>query len=246
MLSRAWAEGESLRTARGALTKAGVLSRDLLPTSPAPLVTPVSQAGPGARQGWSRALTRVTEGSLPTHRGSGWENCGLAPSNRARGSTGAGWHLSSGTRVPVTCRSHTRRLNVKFRLGKSPTSHTALEETCTQSTRISRSPQGPRAESCPAQGRELSLLGLEERWLSGTAVLQERHRASHKPCQYRDFPAEISDSGEESNILGAQKDPGTPQPQEQPLQSSQCFLTPALFHRPVSLPEQVMGADTWR
>lgn len=35
---------------------------------------------------------------------------------------------------------------------------------------------------------------------------------NHVSYTYRDFPAEISDSGEESDILGAQKDPGTPQP----------------------------------
>lgn len=36
-----------MRTVRGELSKAGVLSRELLPTSPAPLVTPVSRQGLG-------------------------------------------------------------------------------------------------------------------------------------------------------------------------------------------------------
>lgn len=149
-----WAEGASLRTVRGELRKADVLSRDTTPHQP-------NSPGHPLSQGWSRALTRGTEGSLPTHRDSGWENCRLPPSDHARGSIGAGWHLSSGTRVPVTCRSHSRGLNTEFWLGKSPTSHTALEETCTQSIRISRSPQGPQTEPCPAQGREVPLLGLK-------------------------------------------------------------------------------------
>lgn len=175
----------------------------------------MSQAGPGARQGWSRALTRGTEGSLPTHRDSGWENCRLPPSNHARGSIGAGWHLSSGTRVPVTCRSHTRRLKVKFWLGKSPTSHTALEETCTQSIRISMSPQGPQTELCPAQGRT-SPVGVEGKGAVIITCLSCRkgteQATNHVSYTYRDLPVEIRDSGEECDILRVQKDPGTSHP----------------------------------
>lgn len=130
---------------------------------------------------------RVTEGSLPTRRDFGLENCRLAPSDHATRSLGAGWYPIPGTHILITCRSHTRRLNIKLWLGKSTTSHVALEETRTQNTRTRTSPQERQTEFCPTEGRELFLLGLAERCQSDRVVSPPRRKAqsrtSHKPCQ---------------------------------------------------------------
>lgn len=165
------------------------------PAEPSSPGTPVSQAG-------MEQSTDTWHSGLPASSwDSGWENWG--------------WHLSSGTRVPVTSRSHTRRPNVKFWLGKSPhTTHSSGGDLYPK--------YKGQTELCPAQGREFPLLGLKESWVPGTAVCRKgtEQATNHVSYTNRDLPAEISDSGEESGILGAQKGPCRAQSASWPLH---CF-----------------------
>lgn len=229
---------------------------------------PLQGGGFGARQGRSRAPMRVTEGSLPTRRDFGRKNRRLAPPDHATGSLGAGWYPIPGTHVPITCRSHTRRLHIKVWLGKSTTSHVALEETCTQNTRTRTSPQERQTEFCSTQGRELFLLGLAERCQSDTVVSPPRtkaqSRASYKPCQLQvqRLPSWNKWQWGEEHPVGRRASSWEPSSSCRVTQDMDHTLTgmvpaelvapcasswpPRLFRWQVSLPGQVTGVDTWR
>lgn len=145
--------------------------------------------------------------------------------NPARGSVGAGWYLLSGIHIPVTRRSRTRRLNIK------------LVRSC-----VTYSSRGdiPKAQGLAHPCRE-NKAGLARHWAGSFSCgvnsevpvrhrcpLEGRHEPSHR---HKDFPVEISGSGEESTT-GAQqlRQKGTGHRDHAPVQahSTVCLLLSSL------------------